>query len=80
MHDRFDKHWTLWECEKLGTDQRVAPNWPEYVRSVGLRPAPLSRTHGLHHGEEKTANLGGLCPEDAAMVRGMIPGGWKVRG
>lgn len=74
-----EPHWTIWECEKLGTDQKVTPVWPE-IRSVGIEPGPIRRTHSMGHGQEKTVSLEGLSLEDAKAVRAMMPGEWKVRG
>lgn len=76
--ENVEAHWTIWECEKLGTDQRVARKWPE-VRSVGVEPGPVRRTHGLHHGQPNLANLDGLSPEDAEAVRSMVPLEWGTR-
>jgi len=78
MMDNIESHWTIWECEKLGTDQKVTPMWPK-IRSVGVEPGPIHRVHGMYHAQEKVANLKELSPEDAAVVRSMVPGDWKVR-
>lgn len=67
--------WTLQECETLGT-RRMRDEFPPYI-SVGIRPAPLHRAHGMHHSQARTVNLLCVREEDRQFVREHIPSDWR---
>jgi len=71
----LEPHWGLWDAEKVGTE-KMARGWPRW-RSVGIEPAPVSRTHGLVHGKPKVASFEGMSREDAEMCAKMLPEGWE---
>jgi hypothetical protein len=72
----IEPHWTLWECERLGTE-RVKVAYPN-IQAVGSLPAALSRTHGLGQGRPNVACLAGLNDEDRAVVLDYLPEGWRI--
>lgn len=76
LRDLLEPAWNLWQTESLGT-RRMVKRAPE-IYSVGMRPFPLQRCHGLRHAQPQTANLDTLEPEDAEIVRGMLPKGWNI--
>lgn len=74
----LEPHWTLWECEKVGTEKFARTLWKDGWVSCGTRPAALWRCHGLSHAAPRAANLSGLSPEDREVVRRYLPAGWEV--
>ena len=83
FEDVLERHWTLWETEVLGS-RRVAGERLRYEDETGIKavsvaavPGPVVRCHGIYRGEE--ISVDGLNVEDAAMVKSMLPGGWKCR-
>lgn len=83
----LEPHWGLWGTEKLGTEKMVREH--PYWKSVGSRPAALSRTNGLRDGKvreaagwgaQKVVWVEGLREEDQAVVRGMAPRGYEIIG
>jgi len=69
----IEPHWTIWECERLGTEKMKTRH---DIISVGTMPALLSRVHGLYHDKYKMAYLAGLSVEDGEIVKSFIPEGW----
>lgn len=70
----LESHWDLWQVEKLGTE-KMARLWPQY-RSVGIRPAPVLRAHGLSRLKPHVANFEGMNEKDIEACAKMLPGGW----
>lgn len=72
----IEPHWTIWECERLGTEKMkgLYPN----VRAVGSCPRALDRVHGLVHTLPKVANITGLKDEDKEIVLKNLPDGWRI--
>lgn len=66
--------WSLWGVEKLGTE-KMAKMWPKW-RSVGIKPGPIIRAHGLSHSNPGVASFQGMSQEDAEACAKMLPGGW----
>lgn len=66
-----EQHWDLWEVEGLGSSRAAD------LVSVAAVPGPVARCHGIYRGKE--ISVEGLGVKDAAMVRSMIPAGWKIR-
>lgn len=71
-----EPHWTLWECERLGTE-KVKQAYPN-IRAIGSKPRALDRVHGLVHTLPKMANLTGFRGEDREIAMRHLPDGWGV--
>jgi hypothetical protein len=72
----FEPHWTLQECENLGTE--VIAAGLSSVISVGIKPAPIRYAHVLHHAQPHTVNLMQVPMEDREIARAYIPDVWSV--
>lgn len=75
LDNLIEPHWTLWECEKLGTE-RMKQNANIYT--VGVYPALLNRTHGMYHSNRKVLSIAGLSEDDRAIVYKHLPDGYKT--
>jgi hypothetical protein len=71
----FPPHWTIQECEVLGTKLMAVRT---QNLSVGIRPAPIRRAHVLHHAQPHTVNLERVPLADREDIRGYIPDVWSV--
>lgn len=77
LRDLLEPHWNLWQTESEGTKRMI--KFSLGLFAAGVKPGPVTRCHGLLHGQPRTVSLEGLNPEDAAAVRSMIPGDWRQR-
>ncbi len=62
LRELLEPQWDLWAMEREGTE-KMARFWPRF-RSVGIRPAPILRAHGLYHAQPNYACFQGMAKED----------------